>query len=217
MQWQLPVSLESFARIKWGDGHEKTQGYHECGVCLKKIASKTTLPCHQGVLTECIGYSVLHNKLPQMQWLKTTGKLLVHDCVAGLFGSVSAAWSFWSEPGSAVLGQAHAHDWGHSRRGQDLSPCGLLPSSQLTFSCSVLEAFPAQDQNLQGFLPRTCTMYLPTFCATEHLTGSAQSQGLRKETPQPDGRSLCHSLQSITPGLPSTCSFQEENNPSTDQ
>ena len=198
---------------------KNSEGYHKCSVWLQGIASNTTLPCHQGVPTECgnVQTQCCTTNYPESSGLKPQVSFLVHDCVAGLFGSVSTGWSFWSEPGSAVLGQTHAHDWGHSRCGQDLSPCGLLPSSQLSFSCSMLEAFPAQDQNLQGFLPRTCTMYLPTFCSTEHLTGSAQSQGLKKETPHPDGRSLCHCLPSITSGLPSTCSFPEENSPSTDQ
>ena len=186
--------------------------YDYKGLLLKPLCLATKVFSQNVSVTQsCI------TNYPKSSGLKPQASYLVHDCVAGLFGSISTAWSFWSEPGSVVLGQAHARDWGHSRRGQDLSPCDLLPSSQLAFSCSVLEAFPAQDRNLQGFLPRTCTMYLPTFCSTEHFTGPAQSQGLRKETPQPDGRNLCHSLQSITPGLPSTCSFQEENNPSIDQ
>lgn len=156
-------------------------------LCLAtKVFSQTVL------VTQCC-----ITNYPKSSGLKPQASYLVHDCIAGMFGSVSAAWSFWSESGSAVLGQAHAHDWGHSRRGQDLSPCGLLPSSQLAFSCSVLEAFPAQDQNLEGFLPRTRTMYLPTFCSTEHLTGPAQSQGLRKETPQLMG-GACATLCSLS-------------------
>lgn len=178
---------------------------YECkGLFLEPLRLATS------VLTECIGYSGLHNKLPQTYWLKTTSRLFcLWLCTWAIwFRFLGVIFLVWTQLSSSWPG---LQPWMGPQRGwpRPLSmwPLALFQAHLGVFSVGSISS------------PRSKATRLLDPELVQHSVhqNASQDQPRFKDWGKRQHILMGRAFATVCSLLPSTCSFQEENNPSTDQ